>query len=402
MIANFSLVNELFRGFYIQRWNDRIRPMELTEMDKHAHKMVIAWVLAKYEEDRGKSPDWDQIIKHGIYELLRRIIISDIKSPIFRKIKKNAEVYKKLNDYVFRQLDPKIESEKLSVELRDYLDEKDNPDKLTTRILDAAHIYASYWEFKIVKASNPDSYQNVRIETELLNDIFNFTDLEGIHRITKRHTISNFIDLIGQLRFQMRWAQIPRVPQTSVLGHTMLVAIISYLFSRENNACAKRRYNSFFGGLFHDLAEAVTRDIISPVKRSSEEFENLLSEIESELAEQEIYPLLPKSWTPELRYFIYKEFRNKILLKGQIVSEKITVESINKNYNDDIFNPYDGQLIRAADHLAAFLEAWNSCESGIKSEDLASAAKNIKAQYINTVIGKVALKNLYSAFKTVC
>ncbi|MGZ7169402.1 MAG: HD domain-containing protein [Halobacteriota archaeon] len=31
--------------------------------------------------------------------------------------------------------------------------------------------------------------------------------------------------------------------------------------------CYRRRFHNFFGGLFHDLPEALTRDIISPVKR---------------------------------------------------------------------------------------------------------------------------------------
>ena len=48
-----SLIMKIFDAFFIQRWNDKIRPVELTEMDKTAHKMIIAYCLAKYEEDKG-------------------------------------------------------------------------------------------------------------------------------------------------------------------------------------------------------------------------------------------------------------------------------------------------------------------------------------------------------------
>ena len=62
MTVNSALANELFRAFHIQRWNDRLRPMDLYEMDKHAHKMIIAYCLGKYEEARGEVIDWTKII----------------------------------------------------------------------------------------------------------------------------------------------------------------------------------------------------------------------------------------------------------------------------------------------------------------------------------------------------
>jgi putative hydrolase of HD superfamily len=402
MIVNFSLLNELFRGFHIQRWNDRIRAMDLIEMDKHAHKMIIAYCLAKYEESNGAVIDWQKIIKFGIFELIRRIVISDIKSPIYREVKKNKKVFEKLNEYVYTQIEPKIESKILLNELRDFLFTETDPNEISMRILDAAHIYASYWEFQIIKQSNPFNYQNIRIETELLNSIANFNDLIGIQRLTNKHTISNFVDLCGQLRFQIRWAQVPRVPKTAVLGHTLMVAAIAYFFARENNACPQRLYNSFFGGLFHDLPEAVTRDIISPVKRSSDEFDNLIKELEMSLAEKEIFPLIEKKWMEEIKYYVIDEFRNKVHIDGVIIDDNISIEDLNTKYNEDRFNPHDGECIRAADQLAAFLEAWNSCSAGIKTEELSNAAQKIKDEYKDKTLGNVSIKTLYSNFQHVC
>lgn len=401
MIINFSLLNELFRGFNIQRWNDRIRPMELIEMDKHAHKMMIAYCLGKYEESRGGIINWNEVIKNGIYELIRRIVISDIKSPIYAEVKKNRLVFKELNSYVFKQLEPKIEDELIKAEIAEFLFSEPNKDDLSNRILEAAHIYSSYWEFQIIRQSNPFSYQNIRLETDLLNRIDNFKDLVGIQKLTNRHTIANFIDLTGQLRFQLRWAQVPRIPKTAVLGHTLLVAIISYFFARENNACDKRLYNSFFGGLFHDLPEAVTRDIISPIKRSSSEFDNLIKNLELELAENEIFPLVEPEWIDEINYFIENEFDNKISIDGKIEHNGISIQDLNEKYNQNHFNPIDGEAIRAADHLSAFLEAWSSCSVGIKTEELVNAALKIKDSYSDKKIGNVNIKALYSNFRNV-
>lgn len=399
MIVNSEILNELFRGFYIQRWNDRIRPMELFEMDKHAHKMIIAFCLAKYEEQKGRTIDWQDIIRSGIYELFRRIIISDIKSPIYREIRKNKEVFFKLNNYVIEKLDKVIINKEIKEELKEYL--FNGPyDQLTSKILEAAHIYASYWEFRIIKNSNPFSYQNVRIETELLNDIYKFTDITGIYKIVNRHTISNFIDLCGQLRFQIRWAQIPRVPKTSVLGHSMLVASVAYFISRENHACPQRLYNNFFGGLFHDLPEAVTRDIISPVKSSSLAFESLLKDLEKQLAETEIFPLIEPEWVDEIKYFVINEFENKIITEDNTIKTNLSTDEINEKFNQNKYKPYDGKIIRVADLTAAFLEAWNSCSSGIITKDLVIAAKNIKNDLLDKNIGRTDLKTLFLSFDT--
>ncbi len=397
MIVTQSLINEIFRAFHMQRWNDRLRPVELIEMDKHAHKMIIAYCLAKYEESAGNEIEWHNLIKGGIYELLRRIIISDIKSPIYAEIKKDKKVFAKLNEFVFKELDAKIESEEIMSEIRDFLFDDSWGNKLHQRILEAAHIYATYWEFQIIKQSNPFQYQKSLLDTDLSNRVDTYRDLIGIKKARNSEPVDSFLDMTGQMRFQYRWAQIPRTPNTSVLGHSLLVASIAYFFARENDACEKRLYNDFFGGLFHDLPEAVTRDIISPVKRSSTEFDELISKLEKELAEKEIYPLIEKDWIQEIEYFTHDEFDNKVIIKGNIKKD-LRVQDINDNYNSNDFNPIDGKLIRAADHLAAFLEAYNSIKAGISTEELIGACVKLKEKYKDRTFGRTSVKQIYSSF----
>ena len=50
MIEN--LIERFYEAASMNRWNDHIRPVELTELDKQAHKMVIAYVIAKFEIGR--------------------------------------------------------------------------------------------------------------------------------------------------------------------------------------------------------------------------------------------------------------------------------------------------------------------------------------------------------------
>ena len=45
-----SLISLMYEAASIQRWNDHIRPWTgFTELDKQAHKMFYAYVLAKCE-----------------------------------------------------------------------------------------------------------------------------------------------------------------------------------------------------------------------------------------------------------------------------------------------------------------------------------------------------------------
>lgn len=396
MIVNATLANALFRAFFIHRWNDNITPVELIEMDKHAHKMIIAYCIARYEESRGIEINWHSLIKGGIYELLRRIIISDIKSPILYKIKHDyKEAFDKLNKWVFAQLEGTVEHSEIKYELEEYLLGDGLIDEYTQKLLTAAHVYASYWEFKIIKHANPIDFQNERTEREFLKDLDSYLEFIGIRKLLSKQPIADFIDLCGQLRFQNRWLQIPRLFKTSVLGHQMMVACFAYFFALDNDACQKRLYNDFFGGLFHDLPEVLTRDIISPVKRSSEEFEMIIKAIERDLAEKDILPLVEPPWQDEIRYYIFDEFKNKVIINGKLVSNGNSIDNINEKYNSDTFNPMDGELIKAADHLAAFLEAYNSIYYGVKSEEFSNAMTQISNNYKNRMLGKIEVNSIY-------
>lgn len=48
-----ALLETIYDSASMQRWNDKIRPVELRELDKQAHKMVIAYVIGKIEEREG-------------------------------------------------------------------------------------------------------------------------------------------------------------------------------------------------------------------------------------------------------------------------------------------------------------------------------------------------------------
>ena len=68
-----SLLLKIFDAAYIQRWNDKVRPMELAELDKQAHKMVIAYFLGKFEEKR-EDFNWIEIIEGGSLSFCKELL----------------------------------------------------------------------------------------------------------------------------------------------------------------------------------------------------------------------------------------------------------------------------------------------------------------------------------------
>jgi putative hydrolases of HD superfamily len=406
-----SLILRLFRAFTIQRWNDQIRPVPLVEMDKNAHKMAIAYCLARSAEDAGQIVHWHNLIRGGIFELLRRSVLSDIKSPIYWKVKvQQPDVFKRLSLWVYEQLEPEVANQTLLKELKAYLVDHNQLDEksLEFLILRASHLYSSHWEFQIIRQASPETEATRRIENAMLLDLAPYTELHGLKGLLDREPPAGFLDMVGQLRFQIRWAQTPRLPLTSVLGHSMMVAALAYLLTRElpETACDRRIRNNFFGGLLHDLPEAVTRDIISPVKGAVPQMKEIIKEIERELMAKEILPLIKPEWGEEVRYFTgtpataneqWDEFDCRVKKGGNVL--KVSPKQIANTYNKDRFEPIDGNLIEVADHLSSFVEARKSIEAGVSTPDLQDGMHDLNKRYEKKKVAGLNIGSIYADFK---
>jgi putative hydrolase of HD superfamily len=386
MMLNSDFIKLIFSAANIQRWNDHIRPnVGFTELDKQAHKMIIAYILGKLEE-RDKKIDWIRLIDGSIFEMLHRVIITDIKPPIYYKIVKSYG--KELNEWVINVLKNRsgIYNKEFLKRFEEYFRSGDV--SLEKKILKAAHYLATNWEYKIIYEMNKNLYGAEATRKNILSEIENHYDLDSVKEfITIREKLRNFVDMVGQLRYQKRWSNTPRIPETTVLGHMYTVALLSYLSIFEKSVCDRLKYNLFFGGLFHDLPEVLTRDIISPVKKSVAGLDEIIKLIEQEQIEEELLPLLPSFMHDEIRYFVYDEFKCKIIKdkKPQFVNRN----ELYNELNSDIYDPIDGELIKENDLIAAYFEATISIENGIKPTNLLNAKDNMEnLEFIKKVISK--------------
>ena len=393
---NKALLDKLFEGFSILRWNDMPRSMPLVELDKHAHKMMYAWLLGTLLEAQGARIRWLRIVEGGVFELFKRLVCSDIQAPIFRAIEhKLGEELHDFHAWIYEQL-RSFFPEALRPAMQRYLLDEEGffagceKERL---VLEAAHRWASLWELEnLIKPVHPREEEVARIREDLRAHIRarlvrlglpaeELLDAAGIHA-----GIAPVMDRLGFLRTQIRWAHTPRLPATSVLGHSMFVATTLFFFVHASNrhlglsdsTAEARLAHTFFRGLFHDIGESLTRDIIRPVKRAIERKIPVIAEIEAELLHKLVLEPLGRVHAlleQRLTRLITEEFTERF--GDAIVDLDAFVEGLAAGRED----PVDGWLVKAADDLAAFLEAHKAITYGMQAPALVEAAVLARTRY---------------------
>ncbi|WP_461208284.1 HD domain-containing protein [Desulfocurvus sp. DL9XJH121] len=410
-IIRKSLLQLIFSGTYMKRWNDKLRPVALLEVDKQAHKMMVAWMLMTLNS-RGMGADerralGDDVMEGGLFDYFYRLVITDIKPPIFYRIKENPEHFAQLTAWVLEQIRPALQPlgpefwERLSARLSE-----PDEESLAGQILGAAHLYASSWEFNLIKDLGPWDAEKAGIEESFVVGLKEYSHLEGVPELMEGtgSVLGRFAHLCGQLRFQTRWSQTPRIPETSVLGHLFIVAAYGYFFSLAVDACAMRRQNNFFAGLFHDLPEVLTRDIISPVKKSVAPIGDLIRQYEEDELQGRVFgPLRQGGYedlAERLSYFlgleVGDEFQSVIREDGRV--RAVDGTELNALYNADAFDPKDGRLLKACDSVAAFVEAYTALRNGISSDQLQQAVWRIRKRYNDFSFGDLHVGALLADF----
>ena len=154
-----SLLQFAFSGSYMKRWNDKLRFMELIEIDKQAHKMIVAWMLCRLEGDKRTLEDRQaleqQVVGGGIFDYLFRLGITDIKPPILYRIKENPAHYQRLAAWEIAESESHVRplNEDFWERFKRYVMQP-NASGQAARILNAAHHYASAWEFGLIHDLN--------------------------------------------------------------------------------------------------------------------------------------------------------------------------------------------------------------------------------------------------------
>jgi putative hydrolase of HD superfamily len=116
-------------------------------------------------------------------------------------------------------------------------------------------------------------------------------------------------------------------------------------------------YNDYYTGLFHDLPEVLTKDVITPIKVNVSGLAAVLEDYERDLVEEKILPLIEKEWHEEFKFMVLDPF---------------------KDADDPVFGKRDGYDVKTCDTLAAFMEAYISIRYGVSSTTLREGEKDIR------------------------
>ena len=227
-----------------------------------------------------------------------------------------------------------------------------------------------------------------KIPESTIDEVFSRADIESelnyhgqmISSMRKIMKGTDFVDLFGQLRFQQRWTRTPRIPQTTVLGHSLLVADMMFLSDLESGTDDRTLYNNYYTALFHDLPEVLTKDVITPVKVNVGGLSDMLASYEIEMIESKIMPMIPEAWKEEVRYIIYDPFAER---------------------TDKTFGKVDGHDIKACDMMGAYMEARLSRYYGITSGVLKNAESSSRER-MSSFDCKIDLKRLISDLEDIC
>ena len=300
-----------------------------------------------------------------------------------------------MNEYLFRTYEGYLKNfdNPLWEDFKDYFS-NDGFLGFEKHIIRASHFIPTYWEFQFIYPLARAMPNADRIKEELENTLEDFHHLIGIQRFLLRRKLYSFINLCGQLRFQKRWISVERIPQTSVMGHLFFVSTLVYLLmrfiAREAGISISEEayYSTFFAALFHDLPEIITRDIISSLKRVLGERE--IREVEIEGLENEVLNLLPHYIADEIRVFLgllppersleIDEFTDRVFKNGDL--QLVENEDLSFLGEKDGY-PIWGSLIKFADLLSAYYEAYYTLKHGIRNEELENALEGLREKLLN-------------------
>lgn len=411
-----SLLQFIFQGSSMRRWNDKLRPVELYEIDKQGHKIITAFLLYRLQCRNLNKEEaltlGQELIEICLFDYFYRIIITDIKPPVYYRICENLEHYQQLTDWVLKELEPIIRpvSEEFWYKLVQYhkAEISKEDECLAKRILTAAHLFASKWEFNLIRPLNYFDEELRDIDSSFTEQLQAMQDIEGVGQLlmTAGNPFVRIANLCGQLRFQIRWSQNARVPETSVLGHMFTVACFSYFMSMDLELCTARRVNNFFAGLFHDLPELLTRDIVNPVKKSVQSMPKIIHQYENdELQRRIIVPLQSSGFediAQRLSYYLgtyeIDNFAQTICDDFNNIQVIPSFAELNQEYNEDQFDAKDGHLVKICDHLGAFLEVHTSIYNGVTSASLQEALTRIRSDCKNASLADFHIRTLMADF----
>lgn len=342
-IKNLNASNEVFKRLNnLRRWTECITEGKYDEISKQSLNCVIAFLLAVKSEQSGKKINWERFPKIALYRAFQKAYVNyDTPEHILKEICELGNIlFEKAFKEVTFQTIVGLTDEKFAKMLSDGCgtDEEE--------IYKAATKIATFLELNELQPHMNGEFK--RKYEEIVTSMFEYRDIPGFEEfIDIDGNYFKVFKAISRLRNQNRWAAYSYLVDCSVLGHLFDTAIFAYFMALEKGETEEVATKCFFMGIFHDIPEAFTRDIPSPIKDKVPGFRELTEKYEMLMMEKKVYPLLPAETVVELKKVMFESEENRKFKK----------------------------LMKGADYISAVSEIWRQLKAGTLDDSFFEALR---------------------------
>lgn len=309
-----GLNNQLFVNLIaMERWGTITDEKSFNQLTKQALNAIIVFFMAKKLEIVDRiTIKWENFPRITLFTASKNCYATaDVTARVINMtLAKAGKDESAMDEYTV-----KVSSNVFSHEFAAWMFE--GVDTFEHSLYKAASKLATLVELEQIGSTDQEFKEKKRASIEKELDMF-ATVIPSMEFFRSEEFLRG-IRYIAKLRYQNRWAIYPKNVNVSVLGHLFDTAVYANMISLEEKMPEKKATKAFFLGLFHDLAELITKDMPSPTKDGIPGYRKASEQVEEELMEKELYPLFPEYLANELRKMNFElpenaEFR--AIIKG--------------------------------------------------------------------------------------
>jgi len=331
-IKNMKAINEVFKRLNnLRRWTEFITEGKYDEISKQSLNCAISFVLASEAESKGQSIIWERFPKIALYRAFQKAYVNyDTPEHILKEICDLGNIqFEKAFGEVTSETITKLTDEEFTKWV------SDGCGTVEEEIYKAATKIGTFLELKELQHHMNGEF--ARKYDEIVKSMLHYQHIPGFEYVSDVDgDYFKIFKAFSRLRNQNRWAAYSYLVDCSVLGHLFDTAVFAYLMSLEKGDTEEKATKCFFMGIFHDIPEAFTRDIPSPIKDKIPGFRELTEKYELQMMEKHVYPLLSENVVKNLKEVMFEEANN---LKFK-------------------------QLMKGADYMSAVSEIWRQLKAG--------------------------------------
>jgi len=329
------------RWLTIKRWSNFPRIEDITPLDNTWFVIHIALFLAYIEEKRWVKVDRQYIIKKVLFDLFFSIVLADINSG-------TRDYITKIDPGIIKELEDKVQKYLFSFEEKSFIKEdmkyiyslKDK--QLEDDIILSSKKYAWYNECLVNSRIFLYTYDVAMGQIMAYLDEKSKT-LYSLSELMKNDDYKKYLWHIRRLSHCKRWSGKNRDYEVSVMSHLVIVTFISYVLGNLENKENNWNYDILelmMKSLYHDIPEAITWDIITPIKESVKYFRNVLEKAESLMLNDYFFIHIPTDYKDNITPYMLSPFEwlsGKLAKKADIISAmyeaKIEKDFWNKEFD---------------------------------------------------------------------